>query len=265
VGGSLLADEEFRATVFHVIDFEATTPRGYRPEPIEIAVISLSLRGAGLAETARFTELMCPPRHAAVRPLDTSQTGVTPQMVATASTAAEVLAELDTRVATPGPRLLVAHHAPTEAGILMTTGSTARNWPPPTCWTPYGYRASSTRTSILTGWTRSGITSGSPRRPTGTGRCRIPSSQPRYSSASWKKARGLGLGPAFSMSANLVATRPGRTGRTRKRSSSSPSGEAMPTPPQQRGLVSAEDVTGSGNLSQQHMFAEHEALKGSRC
>ena len=118
MGGSLLADEEFRATIFHVIDFEATTPRGYRPEPIEVAVISLSLRGAGLAETGRFTELMRPPGHAPVGPLDTSQTGITPQMVATAPTAAEVLAELDTRMATPGPQLLVAHHAPTEAGIL---------------------------------------------------------------------------------------------------------------------------------------------------
>jgi DNA polymerase III subunit epsilon len=29
-----------------------------------------------------------------------------------------VLAELDTRVASSGPQLLVAHHAPTEAGIL---------------------------------------------------------------------------------------------------------------------------------------------------
>jgi DNA polymerase-3 subunit epsilon len=64
VGRSLLADEEFRATILHVIDFEATTPRGYRPEPIEVAVISLSLRGAGLAETARFTGLMYPPGHA---------------------------------------------------------------------------------------------------------------------------------------------------------------------------------------------------------
>lgn len=118
MGGSLLADEEFRATIFHVIDFEATTPRGYRPEPIEVAVISLSLRGAGLAETGRFTELMRPPGHAPVGPLDTSQTGITPQMVATAPTAAEVLAELDTRMTTPGPQLLVAHHAPTEAGIL---------------------------------------------------------------------------------------------------------------------------------------------------
>jgi hypothetical protein len=75
VGGSLLADEDFRATTFHVIDFEATTPRGYRPERIEVAVISLSLSGAGLAETARFTELMCPPGHAPIGPLDTSQTG----------------------------------------------------------------------------------------------------------------------------------------------------------------------------------------------
>ena len=33
----LTHDPEYRATTFIVIDFEATTPKGYRPEPIEVA------------------------------------------------------------------------------------------------------------------------------------------------------------------------------------------------------------------------------------
>jgi DNA polymerase-3 subunit epsilon len=118
VGGPLLDDEDFRATTFHVIDFETTTPRGYRPEPIEVAVISLHIHGAQLTEIARFTELMRPPEHAPINPLDTSQTGITPQMVATMPPADEVLAKLDACLASPPPWLLVAHHAPTEAGIL---------------------------------------------------------------------------------------------------------------------------------------------------
>jgi DNA polymerase-3 subunit epsilon len=118
VDGPLLGDEDFRATTFHVIDFETTTPRGYRPEPIEVAVISLRVRGTQLAEVARFTELMRPPDHAPINPLDTAQTGISPQMVAPMPPASEVLAKLDTWLVSPQPWLLVAHHAPTEAGIL---------------------------------------------------------------------------------------------------------------------------------------------------
>jgi DNA polymerase III epsilon subunit-like protein len=118
VGGPLLDDEDFRATTFHVVDFETTTPRGHRPEPIEVAVISLRAHGAQLTEIARFTELMRPPDHAPIIPLDTSQTGISPQMVATMPPAGDVLARLDTCLASPQPWLLVAHHAPTEAGIL---------------------------------------------------------------------------------------------------------------------------------------------------
>lgn len=118
MGRPLLDDEGFRATTFHVIDFETTTPRGRRPEPIEVAVISLSAHGAELTEVARFTELMRPPGHAPINPMDTSQTGITPQMVATMRPAGEVLAKLDAWLSSPQPWLLVAHHAPTEAGIL---------------------------------------------------------------------------------------------------------------------------------------------------
>ncbi len=113
-----LLDEEFRATTFHVIDFEATTPRGHRPEPIEVAVISLRAQGTELIEIARFTELMRPPSHAPITSMDTSQTGIAPHMVATMPPAGEVLAKLDAWLTPPQPWLMVAHHAPTEAGIL---------------------------------------------------------------------------------------------------------------------------------------------------
>lgn len=115
---SLLDDEEFRATTFHVIDFEATTPRGHRPEPIEVAVISLRAQGTELTEVARFTALMQPPSHAPITPMDTAQTGIAPHMVAAMPPADEVLAKLDACLTSPQPWLMVAHHAPTESGIL---------------------------------------------------------------------------------------------------------------------------------------------------
>lgn len=115
---ALADDEQFQATTFHVIDFETTTPKGCRPEPIEVAVTSLGVRRGKLAETARFTELMKPPPHAPVTAFDTGQTGITPAMVAGKPPAAEVLATLDALLATSGPALLVAHSAPVEAGLL---------------------------------------------------------------------------------------------------------------------------------------------------
>jgi DNA polymerase III epsilon subunit-like protein len=116
----MTSDEGFRATTFHVIDFETTTPRGYRPEPIEVAVVSLRAHGGQLTETAAFTELMRPPGHAPVTPFDTAQTGITPQMVAARPPASHVLAALDSRLSDPQPWLLVAHHAPTEASVIYS-------------------------------------------------------------------------------------------------------------------------------------------------
>jgi DNA polymerase-3 subunit epsilon len=113
----LMVEDRFAATTFVVIDFETTTPTGHRPEPIDVAVLSLRVQDAALVETARFDTLMCPPPHAPVTAFDTGQTGITAAMVAQASTAAEVFAHLDGRLTRP-PYLLVAHNAPTEAGIL---------------------------------------------------------------------------------------------------------------------------------------------------
>jgi DNA polymerase III epsilon subunit-like protein len=111
-------DPELAATTFAVIDFEATTPAGRRPEPIDVAIIQIRLDSGRWAEAGRFSKLMCPPPHAPVTPFDTAQTGITPQMTATAEPAAVVLAELDATFPGDQPRLLVAHHASTEAGIL---------------------------------------------------------------------------------------------------------------------------------------------------
>ncbi len=114
---SLIDDERFQATCFVVLDFEATTPTGYRPEPIDIAAIALRVTGGELREVSRFAALMRPPEHAPVTPFDTEQTGITAAMVADQPTAGEILARLDSRLTEP-PYLLVAHNAPTEAGIV---------------------------------------------------------------------------------------------------------------------------------------------------
>lgn len=111
-------DPGLAATAFAVIDFEATTPAGARPEPIDVAAIQLRFDGGEWVREGRFSELMRPPPHAPVTPFDTAQTGITPQMVATAEPAAVVLAALDAAFASDRPCLLVAHNASTEAGML---------------------------------------------------------------------------------------------------------------------------------------------------
>ncbi len=64
MGNSLIDDERYRATCFVVIDFEATTPTGRRPEPIDVAAIALRPVDGQLREVSRFTALMRPPEHA---------------------------------------------------------------------------------------------------------------------------------------------------------------------------------------------------------
>lgn len=113
----LTDDEDFRTTNFVLIDFETTTPTGRRPEPIELAVLTLRLHGHKLRETDRLTALIRPPEHAPLTPFDTEQTGITTAMLAAQPDAATVLADLDARFDDP-PYLLVAHNAPTEAGVL---------------------------------------------------------------------------------------------------------------------------------------------------
>ena len=63
----LMHDPEYRATTFVVIDFEATTPKGYRPEPIEVAALAVRDPGDGLAQVGAFTEVIQPPALAPFR------------------------------------------------------------------------------------------------------------------------------------------------------------------------------------------------------
>lgn len=100
-----------------VIDFEYTTPTGAPCEPIEVAVQALRVRDGKLERAARWEALMRPPKHAELTSFDIGQVGITPDMLAERSYAGEVLAELDRRF-TAGPYLLIAHHAPAEAGLI---------------------------------------------------------------------------------------------------------------------------------------------------
>jgi DNA polymerase III subunit epsilon len=111
-------DPAFTATTFIVIDFEATTPAGSRPEPIEVAALWVTTRHGRLGRDGRkFQALIRPPAHAPVTAFDTQQTGITTAMTAAQPDAHTILARLDAQ-AGPGPFLLVAHNAPTEAGII---------------------------------------------------------------------------------------------------------------------------------------------------
>ena len=62
---------------------------------------------------------MRPPPHAPVTPFDVNQMGITPKMLQDKPPASVVLAKIDAEVELPTPSLLVAHNAPTEAGILF--------------------------------------------------------------------------------------------------------------------------------------------------
>src|SRR5260370_32174055 len=113
----LMHDPEHRATTFIVIDFEATTPKGYRPEPIEVAALAVRDHGDGLAQVGAFTEVIQPPAHAPITSRDTAENGLRPADVASARPAGPVLADLDAWLTAP-PYLLVAHNAHVEAGLI---------------------------------------------------------------------------------------------------------------------------------------------------
>ena len=116
--GGLTDDSVFRATTFVVIDFETTTPTGYPPQPIEIAVLALRYGQGGWRETGRSTSLIRPPAFAPVTPADTAQTGLTADQLEKAPTPAEALGALDRRFTADTPYLLVAQHAATEANVI---------------------------------------------------------------------------------------------------------------------------------------------------
>jgi len=118
MGTQLSRDPAFCETTFIVIDFEATTPPGVRPEPIDVAAMWLTAAdGTPRPAGRRFQALIKPPAHAPVTEMDTRQRAITAEMVARQPSAHDMLAKLDAAL-TDGPYLLVAHNAPTEAGIL---------------------------------------------------------------------------------------------------------------------------------------------------
>lgn len=114
--GALL--RELDGATFIVIDFEALTPAGRSPVPVEVAAITLACRGGQLAEAARFNELIRPPADVPVTGEFTRITAITAGMLSGARPACQVMADLDKQLVVPGRCRLVAHSAPTEAGLL---------------------------------------------------------------------------------------------------------------------------------------------------
>jgi DNA polymerase III epsilon subunit-like protein len=112
-----LRDPALVGTTFVVLDFEGVTPRGYSPEPIEVAAVAVQRDGGLWRRAWSFEALMKPPPHAPVSGFDTAQHGITAAMVADRPDAAVVLAEFDGRLA-DGPYLLVAHNTVMEGGII---------------------------------------------------------------------------------------------------------------------------------------------------
>ncbi|NBE94124.1 3'-5' exonuclease [Nonomuraea sp. KC401] len=117
--GGLTDDPAFLATTFVVIDFEATTPKGYPAQPIEVAALALRYeQGAWTTAGRPFVSLIRPPAFAPVTPAVTAQTGLTPEQVRQAPSPAEALSALDLRFAAGKQYLLVAQHAATEANLI---------------------------------------------------------------------------------------------------------------------------------------------------
>jgi DNA polymerase-3 subunit epsilon len=117
--GRLATDPAFTTTVFVVIDFEATTPAGHRPQPVEVAALAVQhVPGRGPEPTGwSFESLIRPPDFAPVTAFQARATGLRPEDVAAARPVDQVLAELDAQLP-DGPVMLVAQHAPVEAGLL---------------------------------------------------------------------------------------------------------------------------------------------------
>ncbi|MEV0386894.1 3'-5' exonuclease [Nonomuraea sp. NPDC050643] len=116
--GGLTEDPAFLATTFVVIDFEATTPKGYPAQPIEVAVLALRYEKGAWTMVGKSASLIRPPAFAPVTPAVTAQTGLAPEQVGQAPGPAEVLSALDRRFAAGRQYLLVAQHAATEANLI---------------------------------------------------------------------------------------------------------------------------------------------------
>jgi DNA polymerase-3 subunit epsilon len=114
---SAFTDDNFSRHTFVVIDFEALTPRGRRPEPIEVAAVAVRADGARLREVWRFVDLIKPPPDVPLTAFDITTTGITQTLLDGAAPAATVMAALDQHLTSP-PYRLIAHSAPVEAGLI---------------------------------------------------------------------------------------------------------------------------------------------------
>ena len=115
---TIVARETLRRCRGERINFEALTPAGRPPAPVEVAAIAGKFSPAGYwAETGRVQSLMRPPDGVPVTSFDQAQTGLTARELAAQPPAAEVMAALDARLARP-PYRLVAHSAHTEATLI---------------------------------------------------------------------------------------------------------------------------------------------------
>lgn len=112
-----LKDPALYATRFVVIDFEAVTPKGRRPEPVEVAALAGVITPEGWRETGRFESLIEPPSDVPVAALDNPMTGITRSMLVGAPAAPATLKALENRLTHP-PYLLVAQGAHVEAGLI---------------------------------------------------------------------------------------------------------------------------------------------------
>ncbi|WP_433259371.1 3'-5' exonuclease (plasmid) [Streptosporangium sp. CA-135522] len=113
----LLEDLERQKITYVVIDFEGLTPAGRSAVPIEVAALALTPKDDELVETWRFQALIKPPAEVPMTDFDVRQTGITAAMLAGAAGPEQVMADLDALLSMP-PYRLVAHHAPTEAGLI---------------------------------------------------------------------------------------------------------------------------------------------------
>jgi DNA polymerase-3 subunit epsilon len=113
----MMKDPALSATRFVVIDFEAVTPRGRRPEPVEVAALAGVITPEGWSETGRFETLIEPPADLPLTAFDSPITGITRPMLAGAPDAPAALKLLEDRLTRP-PYLLVAQGAHVEAGFI---------------------------------------------------------------------------------------------------------------------------------------------------
>jgi DNA polymerase-3 subunit epsilon len=113
----LYGDAALARRTYLIVDFEALTPAGRPAVAVEMAVLALTVTADGLLQLWSFESLIAPPADVPVTSFDVRMTGITAAMLSKAAGPEQVMADLDCRLMAP-PYRLVAHHAPTEAGLI---------------------------------------------------------------------------------------------------------------------------------------------------